>query len=233
MLYCRELLPHKLLKFMPLFKYVTFERLDILKNEHIRFTQPSAFNDPFELFPYFEAIAPKQNIEEFIQDFNWDESEVNKMLEESWQGELKKYPGADIPFASVQDVLSEGFEQFKPLIISFFRNFMSMKGARNRDLAVNTIKKSLNDTIGILSLSEIEDNILMWSHYSADHTGFVIEFDEKHPFFDQRKKSSEMRRHVKRVRYSDKRPRLTIFDPNLKNDEHIDKWIKDFLWVKS
>ena len=44
---------------MPIYKYVSKERIDILKNAHIRFTQPSAtkvaysyillhnFNDPF------------------------------------------------------------------------------------------------------------------------------------------------------------------------------------------
>lgn len=31
--------------------------------------------------------------------------------------------------------------------------------------------------IGLLSLSKIEDNILMWSHYSLNHTGFVVGFD--------------------------------------------------------
>ena len=32
-------------------------------------------------------------------------------------------------------------------------------------------------TTGIYSLSQIRDNILMWSHYSRGHTGIVIEFD--------------------------------------------------------
>ena len=37
--------------------------------------------------------------------------------------------------------------------------------------AVRTMKQ-----MGVLSLSEINDNILMWSHYSESHTGFCIEF---------------------------------------------------------
>ncbi len=31
--------------------------------------------------------------------------------------------------------------------------------------------------MGVLSLSEINNNILMWSHYSESHTGFCIEFE--------------------------------------------------------
>lgn len=34
-----------------------------------------------------------------------------------------------------------------------------------------------NSIIGLLSLSSIPDNILMWSHYSFNHTGFVVGFD--------------------------------------------------------
>ena len=32
-----------------LYKYVTADRIDILQNGHIRFTQPSVLNDPFEM----------------------------------------------------------------------------------------------------------------------------------------------------------------------------------------
>jgi len=33
--------------------------------------------------------------------------------------------------------------------------------------------------IGLFSLSSVPDNILMWSHYSNNHTGFVVGFDTK------------------------------------------------------
>lgn len=34
-----------------------------------------------------------------------------------------------------------------------------------------------NNRIGLCSLSSVNDNILMWSHYSRNHTGFVVGFD--------------------------------------------------------
>lgn len=34
-----------------------------------------------------------------------------------------------------------------------------------------------NSIIGLFSLSSIPDNILMWSHYSYSHSGFVVGFD--------------------------------------------------------
>ncbi len=160
-------------------------------------------------------------------------AEIDQMLEESWQKELKKYPGANLPFPFVKNLMKNGFNQHKPLIMEFFRNFMTMKTPQFREFALDTLMKSVNDIIGILSLSETPDNILMWSHYSANHTGFVIEFDEKHSFFDQREKENEELRRVRKVRYSNERPQMTLLDPNLSNEETIEKLIKDFFWLKS
>jgi hypothetical protein len=36
-------------------------------------------------------------------------------------------------------------------------------------------------SVGVLSLSETRDCALMWAHYTAQHTGFVIGFDTAHP----------------------------------------------------
>lgn len=54
-----------------------------------------------------------------------------------------------------------------------------------RRLAVDARNKVLNDR-GVLSLSSVHDNILMWSHYAANHSGLVICMDLlKDPnFFD-------------------------------------------------
>lgn len=39
--------------------------------------------------------------------------------------------------------------------------------------------------IGICCMTEARDNILMWSHYAACHTGFCLEFQTDDPFFSQ------------------------------------------------
>jgi len=36
---------------------------------------------------------------------------------------------------------------------------------------------------GIISFSETKENILMWSHYSNNHSGIIVEFDSTHPLF--------------------------------------------------
>ncbi|MEZ8384971.1 DUF2971 domain-containing protein [Vibrio splendidus] len=39
--------------------------------------------------------------------------------------------------------------------------------------------------LGIISLTETKDNLLMWSHYAQEHRGIVVEFDFHHPFFSE------------------------------------------------
>jgi hypothetical protein len=36
-----------------------------------------------------------------------------------------------------------------------------------------------------MRLSEVPDSLLMWAHYAASHTGFIVEFDGWHPYFHQ------------------------------------------------
>ena len=47
---------------MNLFKYIRPERIDVVENLEIRFTQPDALNDPFELRPHFESIVAEADI---------------------------------------------------------------------------------------------------------------------------------------------------------------------------
>src|SRR5712692_1690102 len=42
-----------------LFKYLRPERIDVIEKLEIRFTQPDALNDPFELLPRFESLIPE------------------------------------------------------------------------------------------------------------------------------------------------------------------------------
>ncbi len=53
---------------MILYKYLTPERIDVLKNRKIRYTQPAAFNDPFE-----SALGQREMVDRSIvmryQDF--------------------------------------------------------------------------------------------------------------------------------------------------------------------
>lgn len=51
---------------MPLYKYVTAERIDVLQNGLIRFSQPSALNDPWDMRPHVERVFTDNDLEEHV-----------------------------------------------------------------------------------------------------------------------------------------------------------------------
>jgi hypothetical protein len=62
----------------------------------------------------------------------------------------------------------------------------------------------LQGMVGVLSLTERPDNLVMWAHYADQHRGFVLGFDSTHPWFEG---SDQFRENVlAKVRYADDRP---------------------------
>ena len=51
---------------MSLYKYLLPERIDVLRNAKIRFSQHMALNDPFEMKPYFEGLASDLFLTQFF-----------------------------------------------------------------------------------------------------------------------------------------------------------------------
>jgi len=49
--------------------------------------------------------------------------------------------------------------------------------------AHQTLPKVLSEAFALLSLARSNSNIIMWSHYASQHTGFVIGLDSTSDFF--------------------------------------------------
>ena len=64
--------------------------------------------------------------------------------------------------------------------------------------------ESVNSSLGIFSLSAVNDNILMWSHYSDSHRGFCIGLDYDKLF--------ELSGGLGNVIYDDVFPEIGLFD---------------------
>lgn len=52
---------------MKLYKYVVPDRVDVLQNRSIRFTQPEYLNDPFELRPRVEQLLSNADVEDIFK----------------------------------------------------------------------------------------------------------------------------------------------------------------------
>ena len=78
----------------------------------------------------------------------------------------------------------------------------------------NTILENATQTIVVLSLAENRESLLMWAHYAAAHTGFLIGFDSEQKILA----IDSPHRHMDRVKYQVKRPSQMTFEA-ISNDE--------------
>ena len=72
--------------------------------------------------------------------------------------------------------------------------------------------KHVNGNLGIFSLSEREDSILMWAHYASNHKGFVLGFNSEHSFFQRQRDDHRDIGTIQQVHYSEERLEVAIAD---------------------
>src|SRR5712691_10080500 len=170
---------------MSLYKYVTADRIDILRNGLIRFTQPSAFNDPFECKPFIQSTGglDPSELSQLSKPLPPDKrKEIKEKLAAMKTEELARTLGIRIPAEDAQKI-NQVFQKVADELLDTLSHDNSLRQGLESDEALafhrKTLLPGLSAQIGILSLAERPDNIPMWSHYAGNHTGFVIEFDEE------------------------------------------------------
>jgi hypothetical protein len=81
--------------------------------------------------------------------------------------------------------------------------------------ARSRVEDEILERIGILSLTEVNDVLLMWSHYADGHAGFVIGFDTEHPYFARADQACDDFRCPRRVEYRRGRPRIRLAEASI------------------
>ncbi|MEI8657260.1 DUF2971 domain-containing protein [Vibrio sp. Hal054] len=66
---------------------------------------------------------------------------------------------------------------------------------------------------GIMSFTEENDNLLMWSHYADQHKGIIIEFDHNNPFFTKPKSGYGLQPVLYRKTRVDKLGKSSLIEP--------------------
>ena len=89
---------------MTLFKYIRPERIDIIHNLEIRFTQPDALNDPFELRPHINSLIAEADVLENLPESPMD---LRPMVKQAYEllPELKAIP-LDFAMQAVEEFMS-------------------------------------------------------------------------------------------------------------------------------
>jgi hypothetical protein len=153
-----------------LYKYMNPDRQGILDNWLIRFTQPKALNDPFEMRLHIAGYGTHDEVLQ-IAARRW-ELHVRERYDD-----LVREHGPRITF-------DEFRARIEPERTAMIETAMARASEHNAEMA-RRIDDLMNTSIGVLSLCEHPDSLLMWPHYGDSHRGFVIEFDTASPFFNQ------------------------------------------------
>ena len=143
-----------------LYKYVSDQGIDLLRSWRIKITPPKDFNDPFELLPSHLEPRNRRDIKSESKDKGFQRAVYN--------AHLSGVPGSPSFKEWRQTLKKEGREKE---LTNRVIGKLETKGAEFGKL----LKETVFQHFGIVSLSETWDNLLMWSHYSSSHRGFVVE----------------------------------------------------------
>jgi hypothetical protein len=174
-----------------MYKYLPPERIDILEDNLICFNNPVNFNDPFEfstsinLNSFDKILFEKLESINLLEEFTKQNPSLLDMLDNISKEVITKQS---------ESLLTQLYEHQKPNVLD----------------AVNNQFKIFNSNFisatRVLSLSEDPKSILMWGHYAQSHAGFVIEFDQDHDFFKQKRTAKDEYGFLRQVTYQDELP---------------------------
>lgn len=162
-----------------LFKYLPAARFDVIQSLKIRFTQASSLNDPFELRQLF-----------------YDEKLAAKLASERMEGLDKIWE--NVPESERTDEAAAFLERTR------LKTLRQLERQLSPHAMGEVIMREIDRAFGILSLSRVDDNLLMWSHYADSFAGSVLGLDPAHEFFCGVTPSGE-NASVRRVTYSSRR----------------------------
>jgi len=157
------------------FKYVGRDRVEnLLKQQQIRFTQPDALNDPFEMKRFRE-----RHIQETMPALWMAPVTATGLI----MDQITEHPTA-MPVDAAIRARNEILESSVKFIAGMLGTSMPYRKEEILDKqkqAYEFIDKM--DRYGILSMTQHPDNLLMWAHYANEHRGVVFEIDLENEAF--------------------------------------------------
>ena len=132
-----------------LYKYVEADRVDILVNKSIRFTQPSALNDPFELQPLFEELFTEDDLKSLTNP-------SFEVIEQGLRNEYSKLPAEQRSQMSVEQLIEA--VRANPNLVEMQLKKIEPEIRTAMVKLTPGVQKMLSDAlqtrVGLLSLSE-------------------------------------------------------------------------------
>lgn len=161
-----------------------------LTNLKVRFTPPSELNDPRELAPTIHIRNPNEYAGEIVSR-NFEAGYIKLLTEH--------------PQMTEQEALERCIAASTQLLEKYKSDDQEIK-----KMMFDIIMRTTNKNIGVFSLTESNNNELMWAHYANSHAGYVVGFKTDSEFFHRRKNDPKVCGELANVIYSDNAPTLYL-----------------------
>lgn len=178
-----------------LYKYFGPDRVDVVASGLLRYSPLGAFNDPFEGQPEITSLTTEAGARASL-------SEILPQEARAAYDALPKEARAALPYALWEKLLASRLKAKEPELLQMLHGVTP--------LLRSLMTRKFDELLGALCFSEVPDSLLMWSHYGASHSGFVLAFDARHAHFHQEKGPHDEFRHLRRVVYRESRPSATL-----------------------
>jgi hypothetical protein len=143
-----------------LYKYASDNGLKIIQDLRLKVSPPNEFNDPFEVTPNSRRARPLPNmLADARNNADRYRGVYDNMAEDGHKGTFEQF------IKDLHVELPKRYSEYKRL---------SRKETSKRDMETVDDVSSL---LGILCLSEPNNNIPMWSYYAGNHCGIVYGID--------------------------------------------------------
>jgi hypothetical protein len=161
-----------------IYKYVVPERINILEDLQLRITQPKYLNDLFDLSVSIKRLIKKETYDKRIEGTSFTNifENIFASVNIDLNSELKK-----------QGMKKGDLEKF-------------IFTGEHKELS-NGLNDEFNKMIGVLSFTELYDNVPMWAHYAGLYSGFVLIFDSTHKFFNKGLIDDKQMGYLEQVKY--------------------------------
>jgi Protein of unknown function (DUF2971) len=180
-----------------LYKYLHPSRIGVLRDLLIRFTQASSLNDTLELRTPTKGVAERERLEGIVRE---------RLAPSLWsQSSEKSRKTLDLVSPGLPDLVGE-------IYLQTFTNKAVVQIERRYEENARKVFDVTNKNFGILSLTEVPNDIRMWGHYADGGRGFLIEFDPNHAWFHGKREERDSFRHIRQVQYVSSRPAKFLLD---------------------
>ncbi len=147
---------------MTLYKYVTAERIDVLQNGLIRFTQPSALNDPWDMRPHVERLIADNDLQRVTDPLvPRSEEQLVDYFSQIIEDFAKTKGVGDKSLDEIRQLVSEANTEFPGELRQLFEGaFVETLETMKQVVpqVVELIPEAMDKAVGVLSLTEKPDH---------------------------------------------------------------------------